>query len=53
MKKEIVEYLGFEDDSKNPVGRPKLADKKTKKKSLIIAGISFTFVIWIRNFIWV
>ena len=38
MKKDIVEYLGFEDNSKNPVGRPKLADKKTKRKSLIIAG---------------
>ena len=50
MKKEIVEYLGFEDDSKNPVGRPKLADKKTKKKSLIIAGISFTFVILLLIF---
>ena len=32
MKKEIVEYSGFEDNSKNPVGRPKLADKKTKKR---------------------
>ena len=32
MKKEIVEYLGFEDNSKNPVGRPKLADKETKRK---------------------
>lgn len=50
MKKEIVEYLGFEDNSKNPVGRPKLADKKTKKKSLIIASISFTFVILLLIF---
>ena len=50
MKKEIVEYLGFEDNSKNPVGRPKLADRKTKKKSLIIASISFTFVILLLIF---
>ena len=33
MKKEIVEYLGFEDNSKNPVGRPKLADKKQYRKN--------------------
>ncbi len=50
MKKEIVEYLGFEDNSKNPVGRPKLADKKTKKKSLIIASVSFGFVILLLIF---
>ena len=50
MKKDIVEYLGFEDNSKNPVGRPKLADKKTKRKSLIIAGVSFTFVILLLIF---
>lgn len=50
MKKEIIEYLGFEDNSKNPVGRPKLADKKTKKKSLIIAGASFVFVILLLIF---
>lgn len=42
MKKDIIEYLGFDDDNvKKKVGRPKLADKKTKKKSLIIAGLSF------------
>lgn len=42
MKKDIIEYLGFDDeDVKKKVGRPKLADKKTKKKSLIIAGLSF------------
>ena len=50
MKKEIVEYLGFDDNGKNPVGRPKLADKKTKKKSLIIASLSFTFVILLLIF---
>lgn len=42
MKKDIIEYLGFDDeDVKKKVGRPKLADKKTKRKSLIIAGLSF------------
>ena len=33
MKKEIVEYLDFEDDVKPKVGRPRLADKKTMKKA--------------------
>ena len=32
MKKDIIEYLGFDEDNKNKVGRPRLADKKTKKK---------------------
>jgi len=32
MKKEFIEYLGFEEDEKPKVGRPKLADKKTKKQ---------------------
>ncbi len=50
MKKEIVEYLGFEEDEKPKVGRPKLADKKTKKKSLIIASVSFLFVILLLIF---
>lgn len=50
MKKDIVEYLGFDEDKKNPVGRPKLADKETKRKSLIIASISFTFVILLLIF---
>jgi len=45
MKKEIIEYLGFEDEElPKKVGRPKLADKKTKKKSLMIAGLSFLAV---------
>lgn len=45
MKKEIVEYLGFEEDElPKKVGRPKLADKKTKKKSLVIASLSFLAV---------
>ena len=44
MKKEIIEYLGFDDEEKSKVGRPKLADKKTKKKSLIFASLSFLFV---------
>lgn len=45
MKKDYVEYLGFEDEEKRKVGRPKLADSKTKKKSLIIALSCFTAVI--------
>ena len=45
MKKEIIEYLGFEEDElPKKVGRPKLADKKTKKKSLVIASLSFLAV---------
>lgn len=50
MKKEIVEYLGFEEDEKPKVGRPKLADKKTKKKSLIIATSSLCAVILLLIF---
>lgn len=45
MKKDFVEYLGFDDEMPKKVGRPKLADKEQKKKSLIIAGISFFVVI--------
>ena len=42
MKKDVTEYLGFEnEDIKKKVGRPKLADKNTKRKSLIIAALSF------------
>lgn len=44
MKKDFVEYLGFDDEEHSKVGRPKLADSETKKKSLIIAGISFFIV---------
>lgn len=44
MMKNVGEYLGFEDDEKRKVGRPKLADKETKKKSLIIAVLSFLAV---------
>lgn len=45
MKKEQIEFLSFDDrDEKRKVGRPKLADKDTKKKSLIIAGCSFLLV---------
>ena len=50
MKKDMVEYLSFDDDDKAKVGRPKLADKKTKKKSIIIASISFVFVILLLIF---
>ncbi|MBQ9013743.1 MAG: Ig-like domain-containing protein [Bacilli bacterium] len=44
MKKEIIEILDFDDD-KPKVGRPRLADKKTKRKSIIIASVSFIFVV--------
>ncbi len=42
----------FTDDGveKNKVGRPKLADEETKRKSLIIAGISFVAVILLLVF---
>lgn len=50
MKKDIIEYLGFEEDEKAKVGRPKLADKKMKKKSIIIASVSFIFVILLLIF---
>lgn len=43
MKKE-GEFFGSDID-KNPVGRPRLADKETKRKSLIIATISFVAVL--------
>lgn len=49
-KKDIVEYLGFTDDEKLKVGRPKLADAKTKRKSLFIAACSFLFVILLLIF---
>ena len=51
MKKDIVEYLGFdEEEEKKKVGRPKLADKETKRKSLIIASVSFCAVILLLIF---
>ena len=49
MKKEIVEFLDFEEE-KPKVGRPKLASKKDKKRSLLIAGISFVFVVLLLIF---
>ena len=46
MKKDFVEYLGLDDkEEKRKVGRPKLADSKQKRKSLIIAGLCFFSVI--------
>lgn len=50
MKKDFVEYLGFDDDIPKKVGRPKLADKETKKKNLIIASISFFAVLLLLIF---
>lgn len=49
MKKDIVEILDFEEE-KPKVGRPKLADKNTKRKSLIIASLSFFAVILLLIF---
>ncbi len=49
--KKTIEYLGFDDEEeKRKVGRPKLADKETKKKSLIIACLSFFAVILLLVF---
>ena len=44
--KDPIEYLGFDDEEevKRKVGRPKLADKAQKKRSLIVAGFSFIAV---------
>lgn len=50
MKKEKIEYLSFEDEVKPKVGRPRLASKDTKKKSLIIAGTSFMAVLLLLIF---
>ncbi len=50
IKKDIIEYLGFEEDEKPKVGRPRLADSKTKRKSLIIASFSFVFVLLLLIF---
>lgn len=50
MKKDVTEYLDFDDNFKRKVGRPKLADKETKRKSLIIAGLSFFAVILLLVF---
>lgn len=47
--KDKGEYLGFEEE-KNPVGRPRLADKETKRKSLIIASLSFLTVLLLLVF---
>lgn len=43
MKEERGLFSKIED--KNPVGRPRLVDKETKRKSLIIATISFIAVL--------
>ena len=42
--KDKGDFFNNEED-KNPVGRPRLADKETKRKSLIIATISFVTVL--------
>ena len=50
MKDDFTEILDFNTDEKRSVGRPKLADKKTKRKSIIIASVSFIFVILLLIF---
>lgn len=50
MKDDFTEVLDFNTDEKRSVGRPRLADKKTKKKSIIIASISFIFVVLLLIF---
>lgn len=50
MKKDFIEILDFDEEEKRKVGRPKLADKETKKKSLIYAGVSFLIVILLLVF---
>lgn len=50
MKDDFTEVLDFDLTEKRSVGRPKLADKKTKKKSIIIASVSFVFVILLLIF---
>lgn len=50
MKDDFTEILDFNVEEVRSVGRPKLADKNTKKKSIIIASISFIFVILLLIF---
>lgn len=50
MKENIPEYLGFEDEEKRSVGRPKLISKNDKRKSIIFASISFVLVILLLIF---
>ncbi|MEG2351603.1 MAG: Ig-like domain-containing protein [Bacilli bacterium] len=41
----MEEFLDFDKEEKRKVGRPRLADNKQKKKSLIFASVSFFIVI--------
>ena len=51
MKKDFFEHLGFtEEELKSKVGRPKLADNETKKKSIILASFAFIVVILLLVF---
>ena len=50
MKHEFTEILTFDSEEIRKVGRPKLADKKLKKKTIIIASISFISVILLLIF---
>lgn len=51
MKKDFLEHLGFtEEELKGKVGRPKLADHETKKKSIILASFAFIVVVLLLIF---
>ena len=50
MKNEFTEILDFDSEIKAKVGRPKLADKDTKKKSIIFAIFSLIAVILLLIF---
>lgn len=50
MKKDEIEILDFDYEFKPKVGRPKLADKETKKRSIIIASVSFFAVVMLVIF---
>lgn len=50
MKNEFTEILDFDSEIKAKVGRPKLADNDTKKKSIIFAVFSLIVVILLLIF---
>ena len=50
MREDFTEVLTFDFDEVRKVGRPKLADKKLKRKTIIIACISFISVILLLIF---
>ena len=50
MKHEFIEVLTFDNEEPRKIGRPRLADKKLKKKTIIISSISFISVILLLIF---